>query len=804
MDPRGSAASQQERGRLLSQNSFVPREISRFEFLANLEGDQKSLWGRGHAIRTRLHSIPLPLENHGMQQCHPAFTFFTLVNSILGIGFLAMPFAIATGGVVSATLLFAIMVGVAAAGVSWVLVAMSYTEGLIRYTGTGSPDFSISNMTCPLSLIVRVCFGKTATVLYTLQLVVACAGTLWGFAATFATSLSSAFPFFGLLDSCNVYAPGVSDSRSSFLSFEKGLDTGGCFPAYTAWLFVFALVVIPMSQLDVQEQLVFVASLDGCLGLFGALTFGSWTLPVFSINWHNLNAPIAPPRDPFAAPLGPVNVSALGGERKNAFLVAPRVFSNKEVPIVHVHPPAQTEGKEEEKKKKKKKDEEKRGLSRLKEEERKENEKEKESEKNPTTATNSTTSTATSRVLLPVPFESDGHPALPTLYRETGSAPFDSVEGREKRVKAEAESETGMWGGFDSGYRGDEDTDRWVWWTEGSSEEKYIPSGDVLGQPRHSGAAGALSAQGGAEADVWMQRVSSLPGSEVNEAREVENRAEAELRGDSLSSHAFEVLEGSRVLGERVDRAGGEAEELRPRGRQREAKGDFSQSEGGKRGRRGPQQTGEDSQAAAGEFSSQRKGEEKGMNGRQLEATASSPNKTEGKEKDKEGQTGEKEKEKKSSQGSSLLSRLSDLLVSFIIVVPALDVVSTYPLNVIIMAENLVGAILGQEGLESRWKAVAARLLCSVLPILGAAVVFSIDTLIGFIAPLFFFQVFILPGALFLETRAVVRDKLGEGAELRSPFFSVLCHMPIFIPLYALSCFLFVIVVLFHFDLLSL
>lgn len=110
-------------------------------------------------------------------------------------------------------------------------------------------------------------------------------------------------------------------------------------------------------------------------------------------------------------------------------------------------------------------------------------------------------------------------------------------------------------------------------------------------------------------------------------------------------------------------------------------------------------------------------------------------------------------------RGSSLSSELIKL---YIVLFPALDVLSAYPLNAITLGDNMLGAYHGHrihEVENNRWERLPFRLLASVPPIVLAVLVRELGTITDFAGTAGFLLAFAFPALLYVRSRGEAKTR---------------------------------------------
>lgn len=109
------------------------------------------------------------------------------------------------------------------------------------------------------------------------------------------------------------------------------------------------------------------------------------------------------------------------------------------------------------------------------------------------------------------------------------------------------------------------------------------------------------------------------------------------------------------------------------------------------------------------------------------------------------------------------------VLSSMVMLFPAIDVLSAYPLGAITLGNNLMAAILSdriEKKEQSKWAKIPFRLLASVPPLIGASVVHELGRILDFAGLIGFGICFHIPSLLQLASRRACERRFG-GADVR-------------------------------------
>eukprot|EP00761_Pharyngomonas_kirbyi_P013833 gb/GECH01013862.1/.p1 GENE.gb/GECH01013862.1/~~gb/GECH01013862.1/.p1 ORF type:complete len:606 (+),score=81.08 gb/GECH01013862.1/:1-1818(+) len=162
------------------------------------------------------------------------------VNYILGVGVLGIPYAFYQAGLALGPIVLLVLSFLAAIALSWVLETMARAEGIER----DSPEFKIADdRKFEVNQLCRMFLGRFWGGLYEVFVGLYLYGALWSYSTVFAESMALNVPLpvgpsDNLWYTCNVYQNG----------------SGSCTAAYLIYIGIFALIVIPMTCLDLREQ----------------------------------------------------------------------------------------------------------------------------------------------------------------------------------------------------------------------------------------------------------------------------------------------------------------------------------------------------------------------------------------------------------------------------------------------------------------------------------------------------------------------------------------------------------------------
>mmetsp|Transcript_29695 Transcript_29695/g.30180 ORF Transcript_29695/g.30180 Transcript_29695/m.30180 type:complete len:139 (+) Transcript_29695:402-818(+) len=96
----------------------------------------------------------------------------------------------------------------------------------------------------------------------------------------------------------------------------------------------------------------------------------------------------------------------------------------------------------------------------------------------------------------------------------------------------------------------------------------------------------------------------------------------------------------------------------------------------------------------------------------------------------------------------------------YIMLFPAIDVVSAYPLNAITLGNNLLGAVFGKrihEVEKNRWIKTGFRLLSSIPPIILAVLIKELGKITAYTGTTGFLVGLSFPAILYLSSRKIAK-----------------------------------------------
>jgi len=102
----------------------------------------------------------------------------------------------------------------------------------------------------------------------------------------------------------------------------------------------------------------------------------------------------------------------------------------------------------------------------------------------------------------------------------------------------------------------------------------------------------------------------------------------------------------------------------------------------------------------------------------------------------------------------------------FVVMFPAIDVISAFPLNAIVMTSNVLDVFYRNEPAlkVERKRVVIFRLLCSVPPVLCAIIARNLGVVTDYAGIIFFVLTFCFPAVLFIKSK-------GEGGTPRETYY---------------------------------
>eukprot|EP00929_Paragymnodinium_shiwhaense_P034892 TRINITY_DN18930_c0_g1_i1.p1 TRINITY_DN18930_c0_g1~~TRINITY_DN18930_c0_g1_i1.p1 ORF type:complete len:521 (+),score=78.36 TRINITY_DN18930_c0_g1_i1:150-1712(+) len=109
----------------------------------------------------------------------------------------------------------------------------------------------------------------------------------------------------------------------------------------------------------------------------------------------------------------------------------------------------------------------------------------------------------------------------------------------------------------------------------------------------------------------------------------------------------------------------------------------------------------------------------------------------------------------------------------FVLLVPVVDITAAYPIIAQTLASNLYTTIVGPgaDGVPFYW-----RLVCGVLPLFGAALVFDVAVVFGWTGVLTLPFIFIMPQLMLLRAEEMCCKEFGAKAVYESTYWRWYCH----------------------------
>ncbi|XP_065844283.1 transmembrane protein 104 homolog isoform X1 [Oscarella lobularis] len=198
---------------------------------------------------------------------------FLCVNAMIAAGMLSLPFVFYHGGIVAGATTFLVLAIPSIASTEWTLEAMARAEALYSWRETGSYHWP---QNCPISTnrkfevgdLCRIFIHRSVGILYNLLVALAQFFALCAYGNIAASALASVIPFGHdtLFRSCD-----TADFRNRIHP-----AIGGCWNSYAICVAMFGLIVIPLSCIKLQTQVVF-QNFMGLLRLAVVLTMIFWS-----------------------------------------------------------------------------------------------------------------------------------------------------------------------------------------------------------------------------------------------------------------------------------------------------------------------------------------------------------------------------------------------------------------------------------------------------------------------------------------------------------------------------------------------
>eukprot|EP01098_Paradermamoeba_levis_P013307 TRINITY_DN6044_c0_g1_i1.p1 TRINITY_DN6044_c0_g1~~TRINITY_DN6044_c0_g1_i1.p1 ORF type:complete len:338 (-),score=78.88 TRINITY_DN6044_c0_g1_i1:514-1458(-) len=170
------------------------------------------------------------------------------VNYIIGTGVFGLPYSFKQAGIVLACICMAVSSFTAFITVHYVLEALARTEGVV----SAEEDKDEIEREKPLNRITwrkfefttmsEVFGGQRGKYLSQMTVCLYCYGVMWAYTSVFASSVANLFNTYALDRDCDIYASVVSSE---------------CHTSYYLCVLFFAVLVIPLTLVDVGEQIYF-------------------------------------------------------------------------------------------------------------------------------------------------------------------------------------------------------------------------------------------------------------------------------------------------------------------------------------------------------------------------------------------------------------------------------------------------------------------------------------------------------------------------------------------------------------------
>ena len=119
---------------------------------------------------------------------------------------------------------------------------------------------------------------------------------------------------------------------------------------------------------------------------------------------------------------------------------------------------------------------------------------------------------------------------------------------------------------------------------------------------------------------------------------------------------------------------------------------------------------------------------------------------------------------------------------NFIVLFPAIDVISAYPLNAITLGNNIMAAYYGAKTTKvekDRCRRLPFRLLASVPPIVGACLISDLGSVLSFTGILGLLIALVIPPFLHLSTLRSVRKRWGANCDWVTPYTGCVSVAPV-------------------------
>lgn len=210
----------------------------------------------------------------------PVEVFALLVNTCMGIGFLAIPYSTLHFGLLAAVI---VTLGLGALAIFtglWVTTTLSLTWALTRSKGdvevsartpvtssehqlapvTEEDNFDIGrSMQMSYVKVIGMLYGDSWQKSSLVALAVVLVISMWSYASIFASSMAAVVPTPFLGGTCDVYSEWVDPT---------------CASRYWVWLSVFALLMVALSLSQLREQKKFQLAMTACRIVLGLAIVG--------------------------------------------------------------------------------------------------------------------------------------------------------------------------------------------------------------------------------------------------------------------------------------------------------------------------------------------------------------------------------------------------------------------------------------------------------------------------------------------------------------------------------------------------
>jgi len=189
------------------------------------------------------------------EKTYGAFAAFSFtVNFIMGVGILSLPYAFYHAGVILSPIFMVIVSLLSFTTVMYIFEsaarAEAYVSGGADYEiqhqlGPKTPRFEITRRRFDMRTMAKLWLGRWGWH-FDIALMLFTYGGQWSFAATFGAALTANVPLpflftYNESQPCNVYHAGFRSNTA-------------CLHTYYVWVGVFALVVIPLSCIELTDQ----------------------------------------------------------------------------------------------------------------------------------------------------------------------------------------------------------------------------------------------------------------------------------------------------------------------------------------------------------------------------------------------------------------------------------------------------------------------------------------------------------------------------------------------------------------------